>query len=345
MKKFLALFAFLVAAGWTNAEAVDWNWKGDLRYRYEAAHVEADDPDDYQERHRIRARLGVYPWINEELSAGVQLVTSGKATSNNETFGDDFAGDSMYLREAYINYHPMDYGFDGKVNFILGKREVKQTLVRENDLLWDSDLALEGMTLQYGKDGKKQLAGLTAVAGYYFVEENDYDEDRFLVVSQLAYNGEASSSVKYQAGVGYYNYQDMETTDYDILEFFGDFGGKFGDGLPWKIYGQYAVNTANDIEDEDQGYLVGAKIGKAKKVGQWELDANYSRLEEFAVNPDFTDSDRADGGTNVEGFEVGGTYHLVQNMTLGLKYLTGTADYNGDKDDVKIWQADMVVKF
>ncbi len=345
MKKFLALFAFLVAAGWTNAEAADWNWKGDLRYRYEAAMEDDVNADDYQEHHRIRVRLGVYPWINEELSAGIQMATKSGPTSNNLTLGDGFKADEVYFRQAYINYHPMGYGLDGKVNFIFGKREVKQTLVRENDLLWDSDLALEGITMQYGKDGGTQLAGLTAVAGYYFVEENDYDEDRFLVVSQLAYNGEASSSVKYQAGVGYYNYQDMVDTDYDILEFFGDFGGKFGDGLPWKIYGQYAVNTANDIEDEDQGYLVGAKIGKAKKVGQWELDANYSRLEEHAVNPDFTDSDRAAGKTNLEGFEVGGKYHLVQNMTLGLKYLDGIADYNGDKDDVKIWQADMVVKF
>jgi len=377
MKKFLALFAFLVAAGWTNAEAVDWNWKGDVRYRYE--NKDDETKAGARERHRLRVRLGVYPWINEELNAGIQLSSAGGSdpVSRNQTLDNGFTAKDINLNQAYIDFHPMDYGFDGQVDFILGKREVKQTFIRENDLVWDSDLTLEGMTVHYGKDGKKQLAGMSLVAGYYFIDEvkagsdDKNDTDPFFWTAQAAYNGEAGS-VKYQLGAGYYNFQNIKgqadsvlgdwadgegtfgnsvdaddnyVADFDVLELFGDVAGKFGDGLPWKIYGQYAMNVADGVENDDEGYLIGAKIGKAKKVGQWEIDANFSKLEKDAVLGAYTDSDRWGGGTNGQGFEVGGTYHLVQNMTLGLKYLTGEKNYETTKDDVKVWQADMVVKF
>ncbi|MEC9486298.1 MAG: putative porin [Prosthecochloris sp.] len=371
MKKFLTLFAFLVAAGWTNAQAVDWNWKGDIRYRYEI--TDKEDVDDNRDRHRIRVRLGVYPWITEELSAGVQIATKGAGdpVSRNLTLGDGFAADEFNLNQAYIDFHPMSYGMDGKVNFILGKREVKQTVIRTNDLVWDSDVTLEGVTFHYGKDGKKQKAGLNLVAGYYFLEEDSSSEkDAFVWTAQGAFTGEAGP-VGFTLGAGYYDYHNIQDADsdvfgdwangdnfgnstyswdeylydYNILELFGSFGGKFDGGLPWKFYGQYAVNVAEDVDDDNNGYLVGFKLGKAKKVGQWEIDANYTHLEKDAVVGAYTDSDRWGGGTDGEGFEIAGTYHLVQNMTVGLKYLSHESDLGVDSPGRDVWQADMVVKF
>jgi len=58
----------------------------------------------------------------------------------------------------------------------------------------------------------------------------------------------------------------------------------------------------------------------------------------------YTDSDRWGGGTDGSGFEVGGKYHLVQNMTVGLKYLNHERGIDSDISR-EIWQADMVVKF
>lgn len=359
MKKFLTLFAFLVAAGWTNAEAVDWNWKGDVRYRYEVQNFEGFDQN--RDRHRIRARFGVYPWINEELSAGIRLAT-GKdddPVSRNQTLGDDFGAKNILLDEAFIDFHPVSYGLDGKVNFLLGKREVKSTLIRVNDLVWDSDLTLEGLTFQYGKDGSKQKSGFNFVAGYYFIDEvfdkNDKDdpaneEDPFFWAAQAGYTGMAGD-LGFTLGAGYYDFENIDDwysgVDFNTLELFANIGGKFNGGLSWKAYGQYAVNVAEDIDEDNNGYLLGFKLGDAKKVGDWAIDANYSYLESVAVVPDFTDSDRWGGGTDGEGFEVAGTYHLVQNMTVGLKYLhhsTGV-DSDSDFDGLDIWQADMVVKF
>jgi len=374
MKKLTLLCVLLLASAWNTAHAADWNWKGDIRYRYEITDDENEIGDHNRDRHRLRVRFGVFPWITEELSAGIQLSTAGAGdpVSRNQTLGDGFTAKDINLNQAYIDFHPMELGLDGNVNFILGKREVKTTLIRENDLVWDSDLTLEGLTIQYGKDGKKQKSGLNFVTGYYFIDEvNHYERDPFFWTAQLAYTGEAGD-LGFMLGAGYYDFHNIRgrdggvlgfddadgdtfgnsdaTTagaydyDYNVLELFGDVGGKFSGGLPWKAYGQYVINVAESVDEDDEGYLIGFKLGKAKKVGQWEIDANYSYLEKDAVLGAYTDSDRWGGGTDGSGFEVGATYHLVQNMTVGLKYLNHERGIDSDISR-EIWQADMVVKF
>ncbi|NTW57024.1 MAG: hypothetical protein HGB20_08295 [Chlorobiaceae bacterium] len=379
MKKIAMLVGLAAALGCSNAQAVDWNWKGDVRYRYQSdlTDTEGATGEHSRDRHRIRVRLGVYPWINEELSAGVQLSTGGfdgtmgikETTSRNETLDDVFLADNIYLNEAFIDYHPMF--LDGKVNLILGKRAVAATLVSVNDLVWDTDLTFEGCTLQYGKDGDgKDKDGLEAVAGYYFLKENKVvtpadGKDSYLFAGQLAYKGEISD-ISYQLGAAYYDYInfhlsaaadtffkpaiDYTNKDFNIVEVFGSFGGQITDTLPWRITGQYAFNTASHadwsgIDDAKRdSYLAELKIGDAKQPGQWSIFGDYVRIERDAVTA-FTDSDRNNGsGTDLEGFKVGAVYHLVQNFTIGLTYFN-FQKINDDSKTYHTFMADAVVKF
>jgi hypothetical protein len=374
MKKVALLVGLAAALGFNNAEAVDWNWKGDIRYRYESTFkdTDANDEEHSRDRHRMRVRIGVYPWITEELSAGVQISTGGtEPTSRNETFDDLFASDDVYLNEAYIDYHPMF--LNGDVNVILGKRDVAKTLIVMKDLVWDSDLTFEGATLQYGKDADgKEKDGISAVAGYYVIDENSSlttkEQDAYIVAGQLAYTGEVSD-LGFKIGAGYYDYVHLDGysvsssavskptdsafkpgLDFNIVEFFASVGGNITETLPWKIYGQYAFNTAEHadfsaIDDAKRdSYLIGLQIGNAKNPGQWSLSGEYVSIEEDAV-ADITDSDRNGGSfTDLEGFKIGATYHLVQNMTLGATYY----NFNKIDDDTTtnhLFQADVVVKF
>ncbi|KAA6232690.1 hypothetical protein FP507_06060 [Chlorobium phaeovibrioides] len=379
MKKTAMLIGLAAVLGFSsNAQAIDWNWKGDIRYRYQSQlKADQDDVDDHsKDRHRIRVRFGVSPWINEELSAGLQLSSGGDdPVSRNETLGDNFAADGIMLNQAYIDYHPMF--LDGDVNFILGKREAKSTLTVIDDLVWDGDVTLEGITVQYGKDAKgKEKSGLCAIAGYYLVDEAAYVGEYegtapYLLAAQLSYKGTVSD-LGYQVGASYYNYVNLghgkiadysEEMDYDIVELFGNVSGKVS-SLPWKLYGQFAQNFADTDEhtylddDANTAYLVGLKLGKAKKPGQMEASVEYFNLGESSVNPYLTDSDRGDltaqevvGDflTNVEGFKVGAKYQLIQNMQLGMTYFnTGYADApEGTDSDWRghMLQADAVVKF
>lgn len=380
MKKIALLVGLAASFGFNNAQAVDWNWKGDIRYRYQSDLTETSETGEHsRDRHRTRVRLGVYPWINEELSAGVQLSTAGsgiETTSRNETFDDQFLPDSIYLNEAFIDYHPMF--LNGDVNIILGKRAVASSLIVMNDLVWDSDLSFEGGTLQYGKDADgKEKDGLGAVAGYYMLNElksvTTKEQDAYLVAGQISYKG-AISDISYQFGAAYYDYVNFDYSnaanpdkynpefdytgkDFNIVELFGSFGGQITDTLPWKVSGQYAFNTAKNADwesiddDKRDSYLVELKIGDAKQVGQWSLYGDYVRIERDALTV-FTDSDRnMAAATDLKGFKVGAVYHLVQNMTLGVNYFNfKTIDNKATPADESeltrhILMADVVVKF
>ncbi|ABB24109.1 putative porin [Pelodictyon luteolum] len=359
MKKTAMLIGLAAVLGFSsNAQAVDWNWKGDIRYRYESSltddNVSTTD-DNSRDRHRIRVRFGTDMWINEELSAGLQLATGNDTdpVSRNETLDDSFAADTILLNEAYIDYHPMF--LNGDVNLILGKRATKSTLAVIDDLIWDGDVTIEGATVQYGKDAKgKEKDGLSLVAGSYFYDESSVGDDTYILAAQASYKGEVSN-LGYQLGASYYGYDNMPdpSLGYDIIELFGSVGGKVS-SLPWKVYGQFATNMAENsdfsgiTDSRRDGMLVGLKLGKAKNPGQIEGSVEYVQLEEDAVNPAMTDSDRNGGGTNCEGFKISSTYQLIQNMTLGATYfnfnkIDGTA---AQVDDTKhLFQLDAVVKF
>ncbi len=367
MKKVALIVGLAAALGFNHAEAADWNWKGDVRERWEYQRTDKTTditPAASSSRARTRVRLGVYPWINDELSAGVQLATGsdtpGETISRNQNFGSLFQPKSIYLNEEFIDYHPRSYGLDGKINIIVGKRDITNTIVRVDNLVYDGDLTIEGATLQYGKDSEgKEKEGLIAIAGYYLLNSwsSNTTGDPVLYVFQGAYKGEIND-IGYTFGAGYNNYSRINNlstsgdkgsvginpsagtyysappvalypnSGYRIVELFGKVGGQITETLPWKIYAQYAFNSAShatysSIDDNQRkAWLAGVTIGDAKQVGDWAIDLKYDRIERDAVFPLFTDSDRKVNGTiyNVQGLEIAGTYHLVQNMNIGARY-------------------------
>ncbi len=330
MRKVALIVGLAASLGFNNAQAVELTWKGDVRERWEVQRTLKDNTDTFSSsRSRTRVRLGVYSWINEELSAGVQLATGNDAVnetvSRNQSAGALFQPKNIYLNEAFVDYHPT--ALDGKVNLNLGKRDVTNTIIRVNNLVYDSDLTFEGATLQYGKDSSgKEKEGLIAIAGYYLLDSWSIDtrKDPTLYIAQAAYKGDVND-IRYMLGAGYNLYgsvNNISTTldadksgtgggfventntlnkGYKIVELFGNLGGQITETLPWNIYGQYAFNTANHTnnsainENRRSAWLAGFMIGDAKQVGEWSLDAKYDHIESDSVFPYFTDSDRKVG--------------------------------------------------
>ena len=356
MKKVAMIVGLAAALGFNNAKAADWNWNGDVRERFESQHTSPKEDTNTDttgsSRVRTRVRLGASVWINEELSSGFQLATGDDATketiSRNQTFTGTFQPKNFYLNEAFIDYHPT--ALDGKINLLIGKRDVSNTIIRVDNLVYDSDLTFEGATLQYGKDANgKEKDGLIGIAGYYFLNEynSTTTSSPYLYIAQGAYKGEIND-ISYLFGAGYNLYKNLQNllivdtnatakstsvpanwtnSGYNVAELFGKIGGQLSDTLPWKLYSQYAFNTASQadhskiIDSKRKAWLGGVTIGDAKQVGDWALDAKYVRIQRDAVFPLFTDSDRKPVDiVNINGFEVAGTYHLVQNMTIGARY-------------------------
>ena len=107
MKKTAMLIGLAAVLGFSsNAQAVDWDWKGDLRYRYQSKMKDTNTTatDHSSDVHRLRFRMGADMWINEELSSGFEIRTENAATSANSTLTGGFAGETISLSEAYFNY-------------------------------------------------------------------------------------------------------------------------------------------------------------------------------------------------------------------------------------------------
>ena len=163
--------------------------------------------------------------------------------------------------------------------------------------------------------------------------------------------------------------------DYNVLSLNGSFETEVA-GLPVNIQGDYVRNTAGTVtcsgtgnsvgscgpgnvrvEDQDQGYQVGIRLGKARKAKTWEVAYYYKWLQADAVLSAITDSDFGDGGTNRRGNIFWIAYNFTDFLTFKTKFFntkplerglcTGlsTDKFPACNDDIDRLQVDMIWKF
>ena len=139
------------------------------------------------------------------------------------------------------------------------------------------------------------------------------------------------------------------------------------DSLPMRIFGDFAVNF--DADDRasaaghpghgDQRYAVqaGAGVGQLKKKGDWQIDAYYQRIDQYALDPNLIDSDLFNQTLNLHGPVVRAGYMLSDavwvNLTWGYAWRADKALGTGGVTDIainpidqyQIFQADLNLKF
>ncbi|MDE2401321.1 MAG: putative porin [Burkholderiales bacterium] len=102
------------------------------------------------------------------------------------------------------------------------------------------------------------------------------------------------------------------------------------------------------------GYHLKLAFGAAevREAGQWQLSTSYRHIGSDAVLDAFTDSDLGLGGTNLQGYTLGGVYGLYRNTNLGMRYLSAktidtplNAAYPNASYKVNSLQVDLNVRF
>ncbi|MEI6175417.1 MAG: putative porin [Verrucomicrobiota bacterium] len=89
-----------------------------------------------------------------------------------------------------------------------------------------------------------------------------------------------------------------------------------------------AVNNrgsgAGAFDGGDTAWYMAFQFGKPalQAFGDWQAAFGYRYVESDAVVDGFTDSDFGGGGTNVEGFTIGGNFALSPAMRLGLRWMS-----------------------
>lgn len=350
-----------------------WTFKGDFRYRWERFDVEGKNR---RNRHRVRARIYAGVDVTDYTTFGVALATGAEdPVSTNATLGEGFEELKVNFDEAFINYHPWNedqHDFNGAI--IAGKMRTPFQVVTKGELLWDADLRPEGIAAQF--DTNVGSTNLFFNAGGFFLRENSSGTDTGLGGGQLGAIVPISAS-KLTFGAGYYDYIAIQgrsvfdwqynngykstangygnstdaadgagdkryTQDYDELEVFAGYDMKAGD-LPLAFFGNYVQNTA--ASNDDTGYNVGAKLGKASKPGTWDARLLWKKVEKDAVVAAFTDSDFGGGGTDVKGTELNLGYAIDSTWKVGLTWFHNQNGISGASKDYDRFQLDFKWKF
>ena len=313
--------------------ATDYSIKGDLRYRHES---QEKDSVLEKDRHRLRARIGVYGDVNDRVTFGTRLATgsSESPTSTNQDLTGEGSSKNIWLDLAYFK---IDYG----VNATFGK--MKQPWDNISDLLFDGDVNPEGISTEYNVS-LNESTELAYQAGHFILENNNTEDDVALYSAQVRLNKDISESVGLKAGLSYYNYVNMASQagknntagiDFNIVQGFAELSLS-QTSLPLTLFIDYAQNS--EVDEEDVAWMSGVST----KSGDWSYAYNYRDVGIDSIYGNWSDSDFHGGGTGGSGHKFKVKYAMDKNLSAGATYFVTEKE---DGTEVNTLQLDLVSKF
>ncbi|MGE0861036.1 MAG: putative porin [Gammaproteobacteria bacterium] len=315
--------------------------KGDIRTRYEYL---KDETREGRSRGRLRYRLGAIaqPVARVEVGAGIASGARDQR-STNQSFDDAFSGKDMNLDYAY-----MQYAHASGLTGVAGKFPFKNYLWTPSDVMWDTDINPEGLSLTYR--GQNALGAYFTSAGVWVLEENrGSSDDPYMVYGQLG-QGWSVAGWSGTAAVAGYGFMDINFVS-DISRHDGrntdsklssvnlalELTHPVGAG-ELRLLGEFIKNPETTTA-QDTAWMLGWRYA----LGRWNAKYIYADVDVNAV-PDFLpDSDRDQGFTGERGHEFELTYEVIKNVTLALDYYH-VHDKVLDIDE-NLMQADVNVKF
>lgn len=103
---------------------------------------------------------------------------------------------------------------------------------------------------------------------------------------------------------------------------------------------------SNDVDSGDIGWMVRLNLGDPvlEKRWDWQVNLGYRYLEADAVVDGFTDSDFGLGGTNLEGYFIGGSLALSKRVWTRLRWMSAD-NVSGSPFSVDVFQIDLNARF
>lgn len=271
-----------------------------------------------------------------------------------------FTYKNIWIDRAYAQYSPnglKDYGPIKGVTVGAGKFE-NPFFRYSTPIIWDGDVTPEGLyekaNIQLlSTEDNKLNAYLTG--GQFIMNENSgLETDASIFGYQGAlnwstYNFNTDQPVDFTGAVSFYDYTNWVQTvasntagvsflrtntlladNFRVLDIYPEIVF-YVHRTPVTLWGDYAKNLANvgtedvaalerNIHDTDTAWGLGAKIGKAKKKGDWEAFYGYYEIGANAVVAAFNDSDFGGpggvGATNRQGHKFGLGYQLTDSILV-----------------------------
>lgn len=325
---------------------------GDVRLRFQ------DDHDNigtkYRNRFRYRLRFGIVKtWLDDQVETGFQLASgeTDDPTTTNETMGDNFARDPIWIDLAYATYRPK-----AVPGLTITGGKMRNPLV-QTDLVWDTDINPEGFWAGYRKNLCKDFEAFANV-GYFLLTENfrapfgadtvggvavdNTLRDATVQTYQAGFGWTVAKDTKWTMALTYYAYDDIETgyraaagnntetitedgarytrlaaQGFRVIDMLNKVDFRLFD-LPWMAYFDILQNTANeatgDFANQDTAFAVGLKVGENKKKGDWSAGYIYRYVEANSTPGEFAEADY--GGTNAKGHVWRFVYNITDFLTV-----------------------------
>lgn len=345
----LCLVAFFTVA----AEAGDWTetvtLNGDLRYRHEMIDK---DGSEVRNRHRIRARLGLDAQLDGQFSLGFRLVSgSDDPVSTNQSLDGAFTTKEVMLDRGFFTWK-----HDSGLKIVGGKMGTPFHRPAKTELIWDGDLSPEGLAAS-ATAGEGATTFFVNAAGLW-IDERSSAANASLMGAQAGLTHE-TDGVTFTLGGSYFGYDKLDgplyagdffgnsndgtsfSSEFTLLEVFFEAGFQAGE-TPVALYADFVTNS--DADADEQAYLFGTTVGKAKKPGSWQVSWNYREVQKDAVIGAFTNSDIAGGGSDVKGHQFGFGYQVAPKAQFALTYFLSEVGVENGTDYGRL-QADMKFKF
>jgi hypothetical protein len=310
--------------------------QGDFRYRYQNDEISQNlatalGDKDSRNRQRIRARAAIVAKMKNDFEVGFGMATGGDdPVSTNQTLGGGGSTKDVRLDLAYADW-------SGLANTHIRGGKFKNTFetVSKSQLQWDGDWRPEGLDAKWD-NGTFFAQGL----GTWLESDSNSAGTEFSYFLQGGARAELAG-IKLTGGIGYtaidaagkpcfYEEDDFSYCggnqidasgnylyDFEVYDIFAQAAFKLI-GVPLEVFGDFVKNDA--ANEFDTGYLVGAKLGSAKKAGTWDIKYYYEDLESNATLGLLTNSDFGGGGTNGEGSVFSGTYAVTDDTNIKLTY-------------------------
>ena len=232
----------------TSAFSSNWanriRWGGDVRLRYQADLFDENNIENLQDpqspedptelinttedrhRGRIRARLGIKAQVNNQVEAGVRIVTGNEdnPVSTNDNLGN-FESKGVALDRVYLKWEP--YPDNPFTDFVVWGGRIPNPFF-STGLVWDSDLNFEGAAVQYQTNLTPRWDAFINSGVFSIQEVEQFQDDKWLYAGQagLEYSIEDPfrdiDTFRVKFGVAYYDYQELKGVVNDDVLFIGE---------------------------------------------------------------------------------------------------------------------------
>lgn len=357
-----------------------------------------------QTQFQVKMTLGGQFDVNENTLAVVRLATGNQLNpvTRNQALGTYNRTSSVLLDEAYLRLGTAPDRENQQVLFWAGRTP---NIYQTSELVWDTDVRLNGFSLQYSWDNPqvpgqiRSPRGLFANGGVYAIQEVQLSsDDKWLLAAQLGYEFSPLPELRLSLAAAYSDYRNITgkrnpfdlrvndftapqfvqkgntlfdirndadpttelfalAADYDLLEVNFLANLALQPDLSLEVMAHFLSNIGYDesdifertgvfVPEKTDAYRLEFRVGNPDVTKQWAWRAfvAYNYVERDAVLDAFIDSDFHRGGTDAEGYIVGGELGIWKNTWARLRYLSAD-EVDGPPLAIDVLQIDLNAKF